>query len=59
MPSELKEEIKERLQKRLEEIGEPDLMEKIATEKNATTSEELLKFLQEKNHPALSMEPMM
>ena len=58
MPNELKEEIRERLEKRLEEIGEPDLMEKIATENDATTSEELLKFLQEKNHPALSMEPM-
>jgi hypothetical protein len=59
MPAELKEEIKERLQQRLEEIGEPDLMEKIATEKDATTSEELLEFLQKKNHPALSMPPMM
>ena len=34
-------------------------MEQIATEKDATTSEELLEFLQKKNHPALSMEPMM
>ncbi|MBE0477900.1 hypothetical protein IBX65_02115, partial [Candidatus Aerophobetes bacterium] len=59
MPDMLKEEIKERLQKRLEEIGEPDLMEKIASEKDATTTEELLEFLQKKNHPALSMEPMM
>ena len=58
MPNELKEEIRERLEKRLEEIGKPELMEKIATENDATTSEELLKFLQEKNHPALSMEPM-
>jgi len=59
MPAELKEEIKERLQKRLEEIGEPGLMEKIATEKEATTTEELLEFLQKKNHPVLSMPPMM
>lgn len=58
MPNELKEEIRERLEKRLEEIGEPDLMEKIATENDATTSEELLEFLKKKNHPALSMEPM-
>jgi len=59
MPAELKEEIKERLEKRLKEIEEPELMEKIATEKDATTSEELLEFLQKKSHPALSMEPMM
>ncbi|MBC7190680.1 CO dehydrogenase/CO-methylating acetyl-CoA synthase complex subunit beta [Candidatus Aerophobetes bacterium] len=59
MPSELKEEIRERLEKRCQEIGEPDLIEKIATEKDATTSEELLEFLQKKNHPVLSMEPIM
>jgi len=59
MPQELKEEIGERVKMRLEEIGEVDLMDKIATEKEATTSEELLKFLQDKKHPALSMEPIM
>lgn len=58
MPSELKEEIKERLQKRLEEIGMPELFDKIATEKEATTSEELLEFLQRVRHPALEMEPI-
>jgi len=58
MPTELKEEIRERLEKRLEEIGEPEFMEKIATEKDAAASEELLEFLKKKNHPALSMEPM-
>lgn len=59
MPQQLKEEIEERLKMRLEEIGEADLMDKIATEKDATTSEELLAFLQDKKHPALSMEPIM
>jgi acetyl-CoA synthase len=59
MPQELKEEIKERLEERLAEIGEPELMDKIATEKDAVTSEDLVKFLQEKQHPALSMPPMM
>ena len=59
MPQELREEIKERLEKRLAEIGEPELMDKIATEKDAVTSDDLVKFLQEKQHPALSMEPMM
>jgi len=59
MPAELKEEIKQRLQKRCEEIKESDFMEKIVTEKDATNSEELLEVLQKNNHPALSMEPMM
>jgi len=59
MPQELKEEIGERLKMRLKGIGEADLMDKIATDKEATTSEELLKFLQDKKHPALSMEPIM
>ncbi len=58
MPSELKEEIRERLQKRLEEIGMPELFDKIATEKDATTSEELVEFLQRVGHPALEMEPI-
>lgn len=59
MPKELKEEIKERLLVHLEQIGCPELIDKIATEEEATSSEELLKFLQEKEHPALQMEPMM
>jgi len=58
VPAELREEIRERLEKRLEELGEPELIEKIAVEKDATTSEELLEFLKKKNHPALSMPPM-
>jgi len=56
MPSELKEEIKERLQKRLEEIGMPELFDKIATEKDATTSEELMAFLQRVGHPAMELD---
>jgi len=59
MPKQLKEEISERLVKRLEEIGKADLLNKIATEEDATTSEELLEFLQKVGHPALIMEPMM
>jgi acetyl-CoA synthase len=36
----------------------PELFDKIATEKDATTSEELLEFLQRVGHPALEMEPI-
>ncbi|MCI2429120.1 CO dehydrogenase/CO-methylating acetyl-CoA synthase complex subunit beta [Candidatus Acetothermia bacterium] len=58
MPSELKEEIKDRLEKRLAEIGMPELFDKIATEKDATTSEELVEFLQRVGHPVLELEPI-
>ncbi len=56
MPQQLKEEVKDRLQKRLQDIGEPEFLDKIATEKDATTSEELLEFLHKVNHPVLEME---
>lgn len=55
MPKDLKELLRDRLKKRAQESGEPDLIEKIADETNATTSEELLDFLGKVNHPALSM----
>ncbi len=58
MPNELKEEIKDRLQERLEQMGETDLLDKIATEQDATSSEELLEVLQNKGHPALEMEAL-
>jgi acetyl-CoA synthase len=58
MPSELKEEIRDRLEKRLAEIGMPELFDKIATEKDATTSEELVEFLQRVGHPVLELEPI-
>ena len=59
MPKVLKETIKERLEKRAEEIGIPNLPEMIADETVGITEEEILKFLQEKGHPALTMEPIM
>lgn len=58
MPAALKEEIRERLVERLEELGKADLLDKIATENDATTSEELLAFLEKAGHPVLAMEPM-
>ncbi len=58
MPKILKEEIKERLIKRGTEMGYPDLYDMIADETVGITEEEILPFLQEKGHPALSMEPL-
>jgi len=59
MPKMLKEELGERLQKRVEELGQPDLIGKIADETVGLTEEEILPFLQEKGHPALSMESIL
>ncbi|MDP8213803.1 MAG: acetyl-CoA decarbonylase/synthase complex subunit alpha/beta [Candidatus Euphemobacter frigidus] len=55
---ELKEQLKKRLIKRGEEIGIPDFYDMIADENIAVDSAALLEFLEKKNHPALSMEPM-
>jgi len=59
MPKMLKEEIAERLKARAEEIGIPNLPEMIADETVGTTEEEILPFLQEKGHPALTMDPIL
>jgi len=58
MPKILKEEIRDRLEERLKEEGKEDLLDKIATEEDATTSEELLAYLEKVGHPVLAMEPM-
>ncbi len=38
--------------------GDPDLMDKIADERHVTTVDELLNWMAEHEHPALTMEPM-
>ena len=58
IPAMLKEELGPRLEKRLEAIGRPDLLGKIADENAAKTLEELQEFLVKVNHPALSMKPL-
>ncbi len=59
MPKELKEAMADRLKKRGEEVGDPDLINKIADETIGTTTEELLPFLEKVCHPALTMEGVM
>jgi acetyl-CoA synthase len=59
MPKELKELLGDKLKKHVQEIGESDLIDKIADETQATTSEELIAFLQKVNHPALGLPPIM
>ncbi len=58
MPKMLKEELKERIVARGEEMGVPGLYDMIADETVGTTEEEILPFLQEKGHPALNMESL-
>ncbi|MFQ6014791.1 MAG: acetyl-CoA decarbonylase/synthase complex subunit alpha/beta [Anaerolineae bacterium] len=58
MSSFLKETMAEELKAVAEREGDPDLIDKIADERVATTVEELLPFLEEKGHPALTMPPL-
>ncbi len=58
MPSHLKEELRERFQKRAEEEGVSDLLDKIADETVATTEDEVLAHLEKVGHPAISMDPL-
>jgi len=59
MPKQLKETIHERLVNRCNEIGMPDLIDRIADESVGSTEDEILPFLQEKEHPALTMDPIL
>jgi acetyl-CoA synthase len=58
MPKELKEILGEKLKARAREIGQEDLLDKIADETVATSCEELLVFLKQAAHPALTMDPI-
>ena len=60
MPKELKETVAERLNKTAKELYCIDnFTDMIGDETNTTDPEELVAFLTEHNHPALSMDPMM
>ena len=60
MPKELKEQVKDRLNATAKELyGIDNFTDMIGDETVAEDPETLLAFLEEKGHPALSMEPMM
>jgi acetyl-CoA synthase len=59
MTKELKEALAGPLKARAEELGMPDLIDKIADETIGESEEEILPFLTEHGHPALTMEPLM
>ena len=60
MPKELKEQVRENLDKTAKELyGIDNFSDMIGDETIATDPEELVAFLTEKGHPALGMDPMM
>jgi acetyl-CoA synthase len=60
MPKELKDWLGEDLRKVAEELGlGADFPDKIADETIGTSAEEIMPFLEEKGHPALTMDPLM
>jgi len=60
MPKELKDSLGDDLRERAEEEGlGADFVDKIADETVGTASDEILPFLEEKGHPALTMDPLM
>jgi acetyl-CoA synthase len=60
MPKEYKEFLREDLTERAIALGlGADFVDKIADESIGISEEEILPFLEEKQHPALTMDPMM
>lgn len=58
MPQALKEQLKEKLDEQGDRLGVSNLSDRIADETVGTTEDEILPFLQEKEHPALTMDPI-
>jgi acetyl-CoA synthase len=58
MSSFLKESMADEMRVAAEREGMPDLLDKIADERNVTTVEDLLAWLEQHNHPALVMDPI-
>jgi len=59
MPSGLREQLRPALERRLEAIGAPDLLDKIADETVTRDPMELLAHCEQVGHPALTMDPIM
>ena len=59
MSSFLKESMPEEFKAVAEREGVPDLIDRVADERSVTTVEELLPWLEEHDHPALKMDPIL
>jgi len=58
MSSVLKETMADEFRAVADREGDPDLINKIADERNASSVEELLAWMEQQNHPALVMDPI-
>ena len=60
MPKMLKDEMKDALVKRADEIelGGEKFLDKIADDTTATTEEEVLEFITKAEHPVMALDPM-
>jgi len=58
MSSVLKQTMADEFKAVCEREGDPDLLDKIADERNVTTVDDLLAWLEAHNHPTMAMEPM-
>ncbi|MEM0448865.1 MAG: acetyl-CoA decarbonylase/synthase complex subunit alpha/beta [Methanomassiliicoccales archaeon] len=59
MPKGLKERLKEGIMQRAKELGEPDLLEKIADETITDSASGLAEWMAKVRHPALKMSPLL
>lgn len=59
MPKELKEAMREALEARARELGEPDFLDKVADETVTTDAEGLVEWMAKVDHPALRMPPLL
>ena len=59
MSSNLKEVMADDLKTVCEREGDPGLLDRIADSRSVTTVEELVPFLEEHQHPALAMDPIL
>ena len=59
MSSVLKDSMAEELKAVAERLGDSQLIDRIADERSVTTVEELLPWLEENNHPALTMDSIL
>jgi CO dehydrogenase/acetyl-CoA synthase beta subunit len=58
MSSFLKESMRDELAAVAEREGDPELIDRIADERTVGSVDELLAWLEERNHPALIMDPI-
>ncbi|MFZ2448015.1 MAG: acetyl-CoA decarbonylase/synthase complex subunit alpha/beta [Syntrophobacteraceae bacterium] len=59
IPKILKEELRDRIVKRGQEIGIPNFIDMIATEEQGISEDEIYAFLEQVGHPALTMESIL